>query len=74
MSEQDFERCTMILENEKIEKAVGAIPWDSKYIYAQNSQAQRSLVTNRAGSIEFLPFYYDLYISDEDRPVSIKFS
>ena len=73
MSEQDFERCTMILENEKIEKAVGAKPWNPG-IYAQSPKAQRSLVTNQLGSIEFLPFYYDLYISDDGRPVSIKFS
>jgi hypothetical protein len=73
MSEQDFEHCKMILENEKIEKAVGAKPWNPQ-VYSKSPNAPRSLVTNESGSIEFLPFYYDLYINDDDRPVSIKFS
>ena len=72
MAEQDYEQSKKILENEKIEKAVGITKSLSQAIYSKKKEyVKPTLVSDGKGKIIQLPFHYDLFVSTYKRPFLI---
>lgn len=76
MAEMDYDQCKRLFANEKIEKAVNANDWrKDRSVYRTNSEhayIPRSVVANSNGRPEHITFYYNIYISDDGRPLTIE--
>lgn len=75
MAEMDYDRCKMLLANEKIEKAVNAADWrKDRAVYRtapEHSYIPRSVVLGEQGQPEPLPFHYGIFLNDDGRPLTI---